>query len=324
MEAQPNARTGHRLRRRWAGGERGAVLVEFALLVPVLALCTFALIEYGFVFKDTLVISAAARSGARTGVASVNGDNSAIGFADSDSDVQILRAVNAAIGRLRGQVQYVVVFRSTDAAGTVPATCKAGTAVTNTAGAAGCNVYDPIDMVRTDDWSAAATRGTDPTYAKSRFWLPDTRNIRENPPPDYLGVYIRTTHHFITSYVDFESNSDKQSSLGDGAVLRLGAKASNSNSNVAPVTQPPILPTPPTLPTTSTSRPTTTSRPTSSTAPTTTTTRPPSTTLCVIGCPATTTTRATSTTATTQPPSTTTTRPTTSTVPRTTTTRPLG
>lgn len=45
---------------------RGAALVEMAIVLIPLSLIVFGIIEYGFIFKDSLTLSNATRSGART------------------------------------------------------------------------------------------------------------------------------------------------------------------------------------------------------------------------------------------------------------------
>src|SRR5690349_2782485 len=54
-----------RVRGRAERSERGAALVEAALIIPVILLLVFGAIEYGFAFKDAAAVSGAARSGAR-------------------------------------------------------------------------------------------------------------------------------------------------------------------------------------------------------------------------------------------------------------------
>jgi Flp pilus assembly protein TadG len=51
--------------RRWRD-DRGAVLVEFALIAPVLILLLFGIVEYGLVFNAQLQVTGAARTAART------------------------------------------------------------------------------------------------------------------------------------------------------------------------------------------------------------------------------------------------------------------
>lgn len=53
-------------RRLQGRSERGAALVEAAIIFLPLCLIVFGIIEYGFIFKDSLTISSATRAGART------------------------------------------------------------------------------------------------------------------------------------------------------------------------------------------------------------------------------------------------------------------
>ncbi len=53
--------------------ERGAALVETAIVLIPLCLIVFGIIEYGFIFKDSLTLSNATRSGARTASAEPGG-----------------------------------------------------------------------------------------------------------------------------------------------------------------------------------------------------------------------------------------------------------
>ena len=48
------------------GSDRGAAAVEFALVFPVLILVLIGIIEYGAVFNTQLMLTSAAREGART------------------------------------------------------------------------------------------------------------------------------------------------------------------------------------------------------------------------------------------------------------------
>ncbi len=55
---------------RRARSSRGAVAVEFALILPILLLLVFGIIEFGLAFKDNLTLASATRAGARTASAS--------------------------------------------------------------------------------------------------------------------------------------------------------------------------------------------------------------------------------------------------------------
>ena len=49
-------------------GKKGVAAVEFAIILPVLALLAFGLCEFGLIFYDTQVIINGSREGARAGI----------------------------------------------------------------------------------------------------------------------------------------------------------------------------------------------------------------------------------------------------------------
>lgn len=57
------------LRRRWGPrrAERGASLVEFALVLPLLSMFLFGIVQFGLAYDKQQSINSAAREGARTG-----------------------------------------------------------------------------------------------------------------------------------------------------------------------------------------------------------------------------------------------------------------
>ena len=57
--------------------QRGAVVVEFALVVPILLLLVFGIFEFGYMLNRDMIIGNASRDGAR--IASLNG-SAARGF----------------------------------------------------------------------------------------------------------------------------------------------------------------------------------------------------------------------------------------------------
>jgi Flp pilus assembly protein TadG len=54
-----------RLRHRFGDSEDGQALVEFALVLPLLALILFAIIQFGIAFNNYLALTDAVRAGAR-------------------------------------------------------------------------------------------------------------------------------------------------------------------------------------------------------------------------------------------------------------------
>jgi Flp pilus assembly protein TadG len=75
--------TARLLRRSRLASQRGAQLVEFALVLPVLLLVLAGILDMGFLFKDYQVVTNAAREGAR--MASLPGWSTALVTARVDS-----------------------------------------------------------------------------------------------------------------------------------------------------------------------------------------------------------------------------------------------
>lgn len=88
--------------------ERGATLVEFAVIAPVLILLVFGGIEFGLAFKDRHAISGAANSAARSG---------ATAGTDPAADIAILAAVEAGLGGLAdpAKINHVDIFKADNA-----------------------------------------------------------------------------------------------------------------------------------------------------------------------------------------------------------------
>jgi hypothetical protein len=81
--------------------ERGAAMVEFAIILPLVLLLTFGLIDFGFAFADAAGIKSATRSGARIGSA----------LSKQPGQLQsIVAAVNAGLANsTRAQATEIVV-----------------------------------------------------------------------------------------------------------------------------------------------------------------------------------------------------------------------
>lgn len=53
---------------RRCGGERGAELIEMAMVMPILLLIVGGIVDFGFMFRSWEVVTNAAREGARVGI----------------------------------------------------------------------------------------------------------------------------------------------------------------------------------------------------------------------------------------------------------------
>lgn len=90
--------------------ERGAVAVEFALVVPLLLTMVFAVVEFGLIYNGQIQVTAAAREGARA---------AALGASVADAQSAAIAGAPALFPELaKANVQVS------------PTTCTAGTNVT--------------------------------------------------------------------------------------------------------------------------------------------------------------------------------------------------
>jgi Flp pilus assembly protein TadG len=130
-------------------GERGAVLVEFALVLPLVVLFAFGVIEFGRAYSARISLTSAVREGAR--VAALGGD----AVAATKNGAAGLRASDVT-------VNYTPTPGSSCAgAGTTTSTIAAtGTTTTTIATATVTATYDfhyDIPLFRSGTWTLSAT-----------------------------------------------------------------------------------------------------------------------------------------------------------------------
>jgi len=181
--------------RKDVDGERGATLVEAALVYGLLFIALFAIVEFGLAFKDWLSISHAAREGARAGA--TYGD-------DPRADIQILRDIErtlAPAGIANGM--RARVFKA--------APGGASTSYNYTPGS-DCSDNSPgTILVGCCDWTPCPEPFRD-TYSVPN-WDPADRDV-EAPTLDRVGVEVQFTHEWLTGYFvdssDFTTSTDFQ------------------------------------------------------------------------------------------------------------------
>jgi hypothetical protein len=168
---------------RRASGDTGATIVEFALLLPFLLLLGLGTADIGLGWVATDRVESASAQAAR--VAAISGSR-----VEADRDVLVTLAAALPADDL-ANLDRVVIFEP-GTAGAVPAGCIKPPGSTSETGTTSCNTYTG-DTVRAasaesmDGFGATAT-------AADRFWAPSTRNDALSDPPDYIGVWLRTTH----------------------------------------------------------------------------------------------------------------------------------
>jgi Flp pilus assembly protein TadG len=190
-----NRITRWRSSRRHEGGrrrrERGATLVEAAIVAPLFFMLIFGVVEAGWDFFKRDSTTNMSVVGARAGAGSAN---------DSLADYNVLQAVKgASAGISPSAIKVIVVYRATSASDTVPSACKTAS-VTNTSTTRGCNRYTGSDLSLTSD-QFGCTGPPGPTVKKDSYWCPTTRKAAlsgTNGPPDYVGVYVDASGASLT------------------------------------------------------------------------------------------------------------------------------
>jgi Flp pilus assembly protein TadG len=187
-----------RLRARIGAGDRqrGAVAVEFALLLPILVMLSFGIIEFSSAYHDESVASDAARAGARVGSAMAT---------QAGMPAAVVSAVNSAVSSLPNGVPKELWIYQANAAG-YPGS---GTGFSSCSG--NCIKY----TYSTSSNSFTGGTGSWPTTAQQVC----------TQPYDQIGVYVKLQHPFVTNLFGTSVT------LTDHAVFRFEPVASSQCSS---------------------------------------------------------------------------------------------
>jgi Flp pilus assembly protein TadG len=165
--------------------ERGAVLIEFALVVMLLVTLGMGIFEYGAAWRSGIAAVSATRGAART-VSSMGNDPQADYLALSS-----LKADLSSSGLLT-QVQRVVIYKATAANGQVPVGClSCGSVGTNS-----CNIFTGAQLSALS-WSTFNTTTGCSSASVSSNWCPNSR-VTLIATGDYVGIWVQTRHTFFT------------------------------------------------------------------------------------------------------------------------------
>jgi hypothetical protein len=195
-------------------------VLEAAFITPVFFALVLGTFEGGLYMKDYLAVANSVRAGARS--ASASGANAK---ADMYTVIDIADEAAALSGN---QIQYVVVYEATGPGagptdvGGPSGGCKSGQPVVGV-----CNVYRPSDFVKAREqvkeetlqaaaaaagqsrtldsnkiWFGCLTTGTHAGESPDRFWCPgdrkDARSDNDRAGPDYVGVWMKVDHQWVT------------------------------------------------------------------------------------------------------------------------------
>lgn len=172
--------------------ERGAALVEFALVAPLFFLVVFGGIELGLMARSTLTVQDASRTAVRT---------AAIERAESDADAAILEAVQRRLTGLNGRLERVIIFKADTLASELPAACAGGANLDNlctTYNAAHLEAVLADPMLLTDPMLAAAAGFP----AAPGFTTAQRVDTTGNNEIINIGIHIDYTYQFVTGFFD--------------------------------------------------------------------------------------------------------------------------
>jgi Flp pilus assembly protein TadG len=186
--------------------QKGATLVEAALVFPILILIVIAILELGMLFRDYLTVSYLSREGARIGA--LAGD-------DSEADCAILMGIeNLASSNILSRMSHPVHIFRANSDGTL---------------AEGPNVANRNPVL-----SPQCTVPADPddSWTLTTVWIPQgctnpiTASCRQTSVgtgvrPDILGVRLRVTHNWITGFPPFRGSVQ----IDETTITRLEPKA---------------------------------------------------------------------------------------------------
>lgn len=175
---------------RRGGGDRGAALIEFALVGPILVLLALGILEYGNAFRQANAVEQAV--GQATRAASVQANSR---WADYEA-LQVLRSSTAPLQGI--EIEWVSIFRveTSNTSGTVPEQCRSRS-VSNL-----CNYYTGAQL---ESLSLAQFPGTNSSPScgaglDARF-CPLTQRHRTTEPPTVIGMHVAVTYSPVTGII---------------------------------------------------------------------------------------------------------------------------
>jgi Flp pilus assembly protein TadG len=183
-------RAAGRARARIDAGERGAALVEAAILMPVVLLIVFGAIEFSSLYKDAATLSSATRAGGRTASAEPRNAN---------MPTDTAAAVSTALSTFPSSApQQLWVYDATFSSNP-PGSCS-GNCVSFT-------------------WNPSSKTFNTGTYDPSRppTWISDQNACSNQQTWARVGVYVTAQHPFVTNL--FGVGTTK--SLSSNAIFRI-------------------------------------------------------------------------------------------------------
>lgn len=166
-------------------GERGAGLVELAVVALFLFLLAAGTFDYGMAWRSGIEANSGVRTAARTGSSAQD---------NRGADYDALSGMKAALASsgLLDDVERVVVFRADSATGTVPSACKtSATSICQTITGANFRTNWEASPMTTATTTSGCLQ-----IATAKNWCPTSRNSVA-ATADYYGVWVKVRHDYM-------------------------------------------------------------------------------------------------------------------------------
>ncbi|MDZ7732529.1 MAG: TadE/TadG family type IV pilus assembly protein [Acidimicrobiia bacterium] len=164
-------------------GDRGAVLVEFAIFAPVLVLLLIGLLEYGLAWSDSQQAAGALANGARV--------TSNLG-PEVTADYQGLSAFEAELDDIDNtRIDRVVIYEADSAGGDIPESCKTSDDA-SVWDSLNCNVYTGSQI---DSMTASDFTDEDCSGQPDQYWCPSERD-EDQLSADFVGMWVSITYEW--------------------------------------------------------------------------------------------------------------------------------
>lgn len=179
--------------------ERGAVLVELAVVTPFLLVLVLGIAELGLRTHSSQSIVGASRAAAR--VATSAGD-------DRLADYTALQALAGALDRYEpADVERIIIFDAGASDGSLPSGCDAAPQDDL------CNHYTAADFAAVvGDFGESG--GTCTAASPDEKWCPLDRETDQNAGADWLGVQVRVRHASLAPFL-------RDTTLVETTIMRL-------------------------------------------------------------------------------------------------------
>ncbi len=144
----------------------------------------FVIFELGFLFRDSLTTNNASREAARAA--------STLGR-DRDADFYTIRTAEHGLEAMGLQsLDVLVVFKASGPGATVPGACLSASQLNL------CNRYTAADFFAEKEDASGNPTGKFGCGTLDYHWCPTSREAQASVGPDYVGVYVRTNHGYLT------------------------------------------------------------------------------------------------------------------------------